>query len=169
MPAPPIDDTAPVPVSVDVVGMLITLGAEELQVSGTPVMTVPEISVMVVVNCSEPVCEVAKVGVSEPFTASRMACTGHVMNVNGTPMVLLVLERIVVIPGVRAVTCTWPMFKPGMGASSVETLTEATLAFALCHKNPPTVDVISVRPDWLRLYAVACKLKVCPLEMQPND
>lgn len=67
---PPTDVMEPVAVSFDPGGTVITLGDDELQVRGTPVITVPVMSVTVVESCNDPVCPMEKVGAEEPFTAS---------------------------------------------------------------------------------------------------
>jgi hypothetical protein len=72
--------------------------AEELQVNGTFRMVVPEVSTTVGVIDFE--------FVDEPVTSSAIDCTGQVVKLNGTLLVLPMSANSGVKPGFVAVTCT---------------------------------------------------------------
>lgn len=126
---------------------LINAGSEEAQVSGTPVMVNPRLSMTVGV--------MVFVVAPDAVTAREMDCTGQVVNVSGRLLAPLALANIEVRPGMFACACTCERLVS-------EDVTVSTLESNACQVKGPTVDVISEL--WLK--AVAKYWNVWPFEMQ---
>ena len=129
---------------------LTAVGCEEHQVSGTPVMVMPWVSITVGTMLLPVPRGTMMLAPASPVTSSAMDCTGQVTKSKGTLLTLETLAKIEVIPGVTAVTWT----SPGLSPLAL-VLTVATLAFWDCQVNTPTVGVISIRPLLASAKAVA--------------
>ena len=131
---PPLEDAVAPPA-------LLTLtdpAWEELQVKGTPVISVPRVSKIVGVMVFEVAVEVV--------TESVIDCTGQVVKYIGRLLAVPMVANRGVRPGTFAVTSTCPGSRLGTVESSV-----ATLGTRLCQVKTPTVGVMSMP----LLYAVA--------------
>lgn len=136
----------------------VTLEAfDELQVSGTPVMLFPAVSMVVAVAESEVPAGTLMSVLVVPLTVSEMDWTGQ--TVTGVAMLLVepAPAEIVVSPIALAVASAWFFASPG---AVVERL--STAPFPALQLKGPKLEVMSV--PWLN--PLAWKIKVCPLEIQ---
>src|SRR5215469_12782755 len=120
-------------------------GDEELQVSGSPVMTVLLASVTVGVTAFDPEPATVKELPLMPLISREMDFTGQVKKSNGALTTLPTEARSWVKPGVLAVICAWFKETPltWLPSEPALLLTVATSVCADCQMNWPTVGVIS--------------------------
>jgi hypothetical protein len=110
---------------------------EELQVSGTLVISTPSVSITVAVMAFDPLVSV-NVLPPPPLNSSAIDCTGHTVKLNVWLVTLLFVAKISVTPGFVVVTRAWFARRP----LPVE-LTLTTPPVVVCQLNGPTVPVMS--------------------------
>lgn len=129
-------------------------GSLLLQVSGTPVIVIPSVSVTVAFRVVDAPVLTTKELDGFPNALIEMDCTGHVVNATGWLFTPSTLAKIEVVPGTFAVAvcrlkhCPWlPRTHCGLPTEGVDKETGVDVPGArLCQVNGPTEAVISVAP-----------------------
>lgn len=134
-------------------------GRDDDQVSGTPVMVVPLVSITTAVNVFEPLLLKAKELTGVLSASSVICCTAQVRKFMGTLVVPPTETNIGLVPGVLAVTWAWFASSP-----VAVVLRVPTAAVDSCQVGIPTVAEISTP---VRVLAITWNSRMCPLETQP--
>jgi hypothetical protein len=148
--AAPIADAWEVPTLPNTVLVLFpdavaTMGFEVLQVSGTPVSVIPRTSVTVAFRVVLVPVFTSKEVLGLPAAAIEIVCTGQVST--GTVWLFRPLAEAKIIPSPGTLADTISSFKAGVLAGVELKFTMlAPPGFTACHKNGPTVEVMSFDP-----------------------